>query len=380
MYQNMELNDINEDYKKSQARVSKLGPAKAKVETIKKEIKPLTRAIEDLLLKADRAKEDGDITVAQQADAELKKLKAELKIKADTLKKIEEVISKTESELDKHMESLKQMEQDNPEFLEHMNTVIAKKFSRKAHALQNEKKELASRNEQLAIVKEAAQKDHYVMNTLKGIEGYTKAIAQLSNSNDPNDIQKLSEAKAKLSARRNDLKAYFKGSISEEVINSLTGFSNIDKDIKANTRQIKGIDKSVANYRTALGELGYTLDDVPDKSVSFDSQGHAFVDISSSSNKDDSKALPPAEKPKWYQFIKRFKNWRNARKLENEKNESEPVIEEKPNSFKDSMKYDVVKDYEAKLEQELLRSAKAKNKGKAPVEKSSAESEHDEER
>ena len=44
------------------------------------------------------------------------------------------------------------------------------------------------------------------------------------------------------------------------------------------------------------------------------------------------------------------------------------------------MKYDVVKDYEAKLEQELLRNAKVKNKGKAPVEKSSAESEHDEER
>ena len=380
MYQNMELNDINEDYKKSQARVSKLGPAKEKVETLKKEIKSLTRDIEDLLLAKDRAQEDGDIATVQKIDPDLRILKAGLKARADTLKKIEEVISKTESELDKHMESLKQMEQDNPEFLEHMNTVIAKKFSRKAHALQNEKKELASRNEQLAIIKEAAQKDRYVMNTLKGIEHYTEIIEKYSDSKSSKRKKEVREAKAKLSDRRNDLKAYFKGSISEEVINSLTGFGNIDKDIKTNTRQIKGIDKSVANYRTALGELGYTLDDVPDKSVSFDSQGHAFVDISSSSNKDDSKALPPAEKPKWYQFIKRFKNWRNARKLENEKNESEPVIEEKPNSFKDSMKYDVVKDYEAKLEQELLRNAKVKNKGKAPVEKSSAESEHDEER
>ena len=358
----MELNDINEDYKKSQVKVSKLGPAKARVEALKQEIKPLTRAIEDLLLKQDRAKEDGDLATVQQADADLKTLKTELKAKANTLKKIEEVISKTEAELDKHMESLKQMEQDNPEFLEHMNTVIAKKFSRKANALKNEKKELTSRNAQLVVIKEAAKKDPYVMNTLKGIEGYTKAIEQLANSKDPNDLQKLSEAKSKLKDRRNDLKTYFKGSISEEVINSLTGFSNIDKDIKANTRQIKGIDKSVANYRTALGELGYTLDDVPSHNISFDTQGNSFVDISSSSDKDSNKSLPPAEKPKWYQFIKRFKNWRNSKRLEAESENAAPTNEEKPNKFKDSMKYDVVKDYEAKMEQDLLRNAKAKNK------------------
>ena len=368
MYQNMELNEINENYKKAQVRISKLGPAKAKIESLKKEIKPLTRTIEDLSLKKNRAQEDGDHAIVQQADSDLKKFKAELKMKSDTLKKLEEMISKAEAELDNHLESLKQMEQNNPEFLEHMNTVIAKKFSRKANALKNEKKELTSRNVQLEIIKEAAKKDPYVMNTLKGIDGYKKAIEQLSNSKDPNDIQKLSEAKSKLNDRRKDLKTYFKGSISDDVINSLSSFSNIDKDIKSNTRQIKGIDKSIANYRTALVELGYTLDDTPVHSVFFDSKGNAFTDIHNSfekeSDKNSNKALLPVEKPKWYQFIKRFKNWRNSKKIEAEnKLETEaPSNKEKPNKFRDSMKYDIVRDYEAKLEQDLLKNAKAQNK------------------
>ena len=366
MYQNMELNDINENYKKAQAKISKLGPVKAKVESLKQEIKPLTRAIEDLSLKRDRAQEDHDTATVKQAETDLKTLKAELKTKTDTLKKIEEMISKTQAELDTQLESLKQMEQDNPEFLEHINTVIAKKFSRKANALKNEKKELTSKNSQLTIIKDNAKKDSYVMNTLKGIEGYTKAIEQLSTSQDPADIQKLNEAKTKLNDRRKDLKTYFKGSISDDVINSLSGFSNIDKDIRSNTRQIKGIDKSIANYRTALGELGYTLDEIPTEKISFDSHGNSFTDIYSSSDKDPNKnhgkALPPAEKPKWYQFIKRLKNWHNSKNLEAEAMNETPPNMEKPNKFKDSMKYDVVKAYEEQIEKKLLGKAKAVNK------------------
>lgn len=354
----MELKDINENYKKSQIKVSKLGPAKAKVENLKKEIIPLVRKIEDLETVKRRAQEDKDEANVQKADKDLKAIKLELNSKKELLQKIESMILKTEAELDNHIKLLEDMEKDNPQLFEHMNEVIAKKFSRKVIALENEKKNLNSTNDQLSIIQNAAKKDPYIMNTLKGIEGYTKSIEQLSNSNDINDINKLNEAKRKLAARRNDLKIYFKDKISDEVINSLTSFNNISKSINSNNRQIKGINKNVSNYKTALNELGYTID-IPNGKTITDLSGKKILSSQIKDYNENEKILPPAEKPKWYQFIKRFKNWYNSKNIEPKQ---EIKSKQSSNNFKDSMKYDIIRDYESKLEKDLLQDAKAINK------------------
>lgn len=69
----------------------------------------------------------------------------------------------------------------------------------------------------------------------------------------------------------------------------------------------------------------------------------------------------PATQPKWYQFIKRFKNWVNRRRTERESMEQEPEEEnsnpsttsskasDKKTSFRDSMKYEVIRDYKNNL-------------------------------
>ena len=82
----------------------------------------------------------------------------------------------------------------------------------------------------------------------------------------------------------------------------------------------------------------------------------------------------PATQPKWYQFIKRFKNWVNRRRTERESMEQEPEEEnsnpsttsskasDKKTSFRDSMKYEVIRDYEKQFEENLLRNASQQNR------------------
>lgn len=276
---------------------------------------------------------------------------------------------------------------------------------------QQEKEALASKNEQLETVKAAAQKDPYVMNTLKGIEGYIKAIEAIESKGlvhdegfvpymDSQDKVDLTIAKEKLAMRRKDLATYFKGTISEEVINSITSYSNISRDIKSNVRQSKGIDKQIAHYEGALEKIGFIS---PREPISDELEPHASFSTSQilsgipiergegeslgasreSGNNDsrwitedenDGKNLPDVQ-PKWYQFVKRFKNWVNKRKADREFKEPEFFSREESSpksaesNFKDAMKYDIIKDYEAKLEQDLLKSAKAERKGKEEEER-----------
>ena len=70
----------------------------------------------------------------------------------------------------------------------------------------------------------------------------------------------------------------------------------------------------------------------------------------------------PATQPKWWQFVKRFKNWNAARKERNAEEEPAPVSQEDKQKFKNSMKYEVVRDYEEKMAADLLKQAKAQNR------------------
>lgn len=370
----MDLKNIDEEYKKSKQKIKVLDKVKQKIEELRKEITTLERKIEVLDREKVWAEQDNDEKKAEQIEENLKAPLAQLKDARNSLEKLQDTIKSAQQNLDKHFAELDK----NPELREHLNSVIGKKFSRQVLKKQQEKESLLSKNEQLETIKAAAQKDPYVMNTLKGIEGYLKAIEKIESKTlivDDNvavpfmnrqDETDVTVAKAKLEMRRKDLVTYFKGTISQEVIESLTSYDDISKQIKSNIRQSKGIDKQIANYESALENIGFT------SSRNFDENT-----INTTFTKEyysNPRNLPDTQ-PKWYQFIKRFSNWLNKRKvekrrldryastLEDEEFKASVDAEAKENSsFRDAMKYDIIRDYEAKLEQDLLKSAKAERK------------------
>ena len=73
-------------------------------------------------------------------------------------------------------------------------------------------------------------------------------------------------------------------------------------------------------------------------------------------------------------FVKRFKNWNAARKERNAEEEPAPVSKEDKQKFKNSMKYEVVRDYEEKMAADLLKQAKAQNRPQ--VDRENDEDEH----
>jgi len=389
----MDLEKLNEDYKNSKTKVEKSDKLRQKVEELRKEIKSLTRQIEDLDTAKARAEEDGDEKAVKQVEEDLKDPLAKLKSSKQSLEKLEKIIKDSQKAVDDKIDELSK----NPELKAHLNEVIGKRFSRQINHKQAEKEKLVSKNEQLETIKAAAQKDPYVMNTLKGIEGYLKKIDELKNKTlEGTDIPFMTAqdridvtvAETKLEMRRKDLATYFKGTISDEVINSITSYDGISKLMKSNVRQMKGIDKQIAHCEIALEHIGFISprgseveppvsgterpsENWIDESESgttpaIESENPNWIDENSNNN------LPDVQ-PKWYQFIKRFRNWLNKRSADRASRQSEDSninIEGESRSqenndrtnFKDSMKYDIIKDYEAKLEQDLLKSAKAERK------------------
>lgn len=361
----MELKEINEDYTRAKGKLIKLEPLKAEIENLKIEQKKLLREIEDLTIAKIRAQEDKDTKTVKKIEEDLKEPTKKLKLLKEQLEEKAASLQNAQKKVDSKIEELA----NNPALKEHLNTVIGKKFSRQILAKDAKKETLGKQNQEYEAIKAAAKKDPYVMNTLKGIEGYTAIIATINSAPLPRsqeDSVKLSQAQAKLEARRNDLKTYFKGSISEETILTLTSLNNIDTQIKSNTKQIKSIDKQIANYEGALEQIGFAS---PRKVPNIERTSPVVPDARTSSEegKDEKDSNLPATQPKWYQFIKRFKNWYNKRTYEPEQDqegtEQKQVPEkEKDSEFRTAMKYDIIKDYEAKLEQDLLKQAKTDRK------------------
>ena len=104
--------------------------------------------------------------------------------------------------------------------------------------------------------------------------------------------------------------------------------------------------------------------------------------IQNSGSKTADPITPPApstpEKPKWYQFIQRFKNWNKRRKqqalYEPELRTPEPApaqVTPEPstlepsterNEFLDSLKYQIMKDVVEQIETNNLKEAKKERK------------------
>lgn len=367
----MELENMDKAYARSKKALDKSGKFMTTLNALKNEVKALTRQIENINIEIIRAEEDGDKARVTTLKESLKTPKKELKEKKQQLERLETIVQKNQATVDEKMAELSQ----DPALKAHLNEIIGKKFSRQLVKIQKSKEEKLKQNETLSKIQEAAKQDPNVMYSLKEIEKYTKLVSKAQatiadNTKTPAEIaqaqQELPGLQTELNKARGDLARYFRGSISRDVIDKITSYENLGREIKANERQIKGFDKQIANYTTALQNIGL------ESSLREDQSSDRSDDSSSTTRTNAGRTAPstgtpptpnvPATQPKWWQFVKRFKNWNAARKERNAEEEPAPVSQEDKQKFKNSMKYEVVRDYEEKMAADLLKQAKAQNR------------------
>ena len=367
----MELENMDKAYARSKKALDKSGKFMTTLNALKNEVKALTRQIENINIEIIRAEEDGDKARVTTLKESLKTPKKELKEKKQQLERLETIVQKNQATVDEKMAELSQ----DPALKAHLNEIIGKKFSRQLVKIQKSKEEKLKQNETLSKIQEAAKQDPNVMYSLKEIEKYTKLVSKAQatiadTTKTPAEIDKahkeLPGLQTELNKARGDLARYFRGSISRDVIDKITSYENLGREIKANERQIKGFDKQIANYTTALQNIGL------ESSLREDQSSDRSDDSSSTTRTNAERTAPstgtsptpnvPATQPKWWQFVKRFKNWNAARKERNAEEEPAPVSQEDKQKFKNSMKYEVVRDYEEKMAADLLKQAKAQNR------------------
>ena len=370
----MELNEINESYKKSQIALKKVDTDKTKqiIEQRKKELIVLTDKLSDLKTEKQRAIRDKDKAREQNADNAIKQATEEIKRVKTNLGKLHDLIAKSKTNVDNQLKAIEDMAKTNPDLKKQLDEAIKVKFGRELKRKEAEKAKISEKLSALQTIKAEAEKNPNIMHLIMNIEdGYTLIAEQQKILDDPktSDSEK-NVANMKIKAFNTQLETYkanlakhFKGKIKREDIDSIKSYSGLNREVKSLDRQVKGIDKQINNYTTAIGNIEHQM---------------------TTPESGDAGLPAPITKPKWYQFIKRFKNWlqnrkeqKEARKKEEESEFDIPLEEEPEQSpeqeqeqeqkqeqdkFKDSLKFDVVRDYTEKLGQEYLKQAKQANK------------------
>lgn len=415
----MEINDFNDSYKKQSSKAKRLDSEKTKntIDALRRQVVELTDAIEDLETKKTRAERDKNTAGVKEAEQELKAKKAELKKVQAKLTKIENSLNQAKTTVDNYIDQIAQLSQNNPELKAQLDAAIKTKFERAVARNNSEIEKIEKQVEPLKIIKNAAQKDPQVSHILLGMEEdyknmeFLQALSEKGNKS-PKELEEIQEKIAEFSkqreAKKSKLAAYFKGTISKADIDRITYLEDLDKEINSSDRKIARLNNQNANYETALKNLGEATQEQtsPQKTSILNRirpgqgvqpvqgvrpvqptqvQSAQFAQQSQLDSADSSGL--PATKPKWYQFIKRFKNYRQRKAIEKaqkqaqagengqqDPTQADPTQALDSKSFKDALKYDVVRDYKDRLEHEYLKNAKAQNKAaKAAAEKDADE-------
>ncbi len=371
----MEMKKINDEYVK----------LKADMEKFRNDIKKLKndarlKKIEQKRKEADleEAQLNGDKSAEKSARSELKKVTDEIEqIKKDANDKMENVKA-IQKKINDRIKEIK----ENPEMKKHLESVMAKKYDRKLNNLKKEKEEVEEKKEKLKAVNELVNKHPSLGNNLKGIITATKDIEKLTEELkklDPKDKARrdeinnklLPDARAKLANNKSSFMSYVSkhnmkitdkdieelanGNIVLDKSGNVNLNDTLNKNISSLTRQSKGYDKSIRNYQKALESIeNYKNYIKPEKQKN--DEGKTTGDGEKTTESVTAETATD-EKPKWYQFIKRFKNWNEKRKQQAlpEPTKTENEIK---NEFKNSLKYDIVKDMVKQMETDDLKEAK----------------------
>lgn len=325
------------------------------------------------------SKKIGNVANEKIAQTELKIIDDELKVVQDETIKKKDAMKRLQIKVNIRMDEIK----ENPEMKQHLNEVMQKKYSRKISKLEKEKDETIEKRDRLKNLRQLVTEHPSLGNNLKGVLGAQKEITDLKkelddmkikvgtglvsykNPNRANEIINtlLPQAKSKMLNNKTSLMAYIsknKLNITEKDIEELAerGLSidskgkidintTMDKNIGTLNRQIKGYDKSIKNHQIALDS----------------------IEKEEQSLTNESSSISTQNKQKWYQvLVQRVKNWYEGKSRQAlpepkiPKQTPEVVKNNENNSFRESLKFDVVKDTVDKEVSENLKQAKEKRK------------------
>ena len=371
----MSLENINNEYLK----------LKSQIEKTKKEVEALEQKTNDLaddkilwraqLIEAQRKGSKADEEVARK---EIEKIDGEIKKVEDEVTAKKEDMVTAQSRIEMKIISLKK---DSPDMQKHINSVLKTKYSRKLAKEEKELAELEGKRDRLLELLQLISDHPSLKNNLNGILTATNEIKKLNNEleslteiqpdgsvkfKDPtrcNEIKNtlIPQAEAKLSKNKTPLMEYInKNNLNikeediDEVANNgvLDSKGNVDLNATMNKRlsvlnkQIRGKNKSIANYQIFLENSLQEYNDIKHEET------QAMINVNSE------------DKPRWWHFIKRIKNWNENRKMKKEEQKADHSVEQadfhksEENPFKDSLKYEIVKEMVDRIEKEEMKAAK----------------------
>lgn len=383
----MELNEkLNQDYNKDKKIYQKTQRLQATVKNLEQQLKILKREWQDAKLKETRAKEDGDVATEKEAQAEAATKIKEIEEAQAKLNLIREVITKNKNKVDGYIQELKK----DPEFEEHVNDILEKRYNRQlAKAIKEQN--------QVNTILDLCQKHPTLSNNLKGMisaqEELDKLNKEIETLDAEKDKDKLDEIKGKIDAafgKKNKNMDLFMDfctknnlNIDREFLDNLVSEKGFAHDKQGNIKLektlkniSKGYEKRVLAYQVAISKVPGAkineenhelLGEGPEEPETQDTQDTLATTVLKKLNADPMKhggvrsSQPPAKKYKWWEFRKRLQDWHARRKAEKQKTEpgQEPEESGKTSSekFRNSYKYDVVKDYVDKQEQEIYKQA-----------------------
>lgn len=339
----------------------KLEEKKKRVTQLEREVTELAeskRDKEEQIRLIDRGVIAGDKKVLSK---ELQDTKKELKTKEEETKKIKAEIVPLQKSIDAAIAKIK----DNPEMKVQLEGAISQKVKDDLEKKKKAKETLANKQkgfQTLAKDRPAELKAFYKAGKL--VEELKKELKSLARKDDSGVITYanparaaeinntlLPDANAALVATKKTILNYVKRKkikLDEQDIeafsykNALGKNGKLDIDATLN-KQVKTLDKKIARIDEKIAHL-QTL-----------SEATRREDEGRESGEEGGNG---GENPKWWQFIKRFKNWNMRRKQEKladefERDDDEETRDsedsereensEQDNDFKESLKYDIFK-------------------------------------
>ena len=250
-----------------------------------------------------------------------------------------------------------------------------------------------------------------IMNSTLEIDKLKKQIDDLKKAN-PIDTKKIADLTTQISqlevkiTKNKDLLMGIRGldfkdeDLKELLDNGIVVNKNGKIDLAATlnnrraqlNRQVKKYTKSIAEHEKALETLGRSTSEqtssepgqhqsptrITRTEPAQDSNSEQSHETENSSEpaqeEEEQEASEQEEKPKWYQFVKRFKMWNEKRKqkaLPEAEQPEAPTPEnntQPKNNFKNALKYDIVKDLYKQADKQALKDARSKRKEEASFE------------
>ena len=361
----MELNDkLDQKYNSDKKSYEKISKLKEHVKKANHQIKQLTRAKEDAEINKRRAIEDKDKAAEENADAAIKIAEQEIeKLKAN-VNKMKEILKKSMEKVDSYIEELSK----DPEFSAHINSIIEKRYNRKLKKYNKEK-------EQVDLMINLVKNHPTLENNLKGMIRATERVKELDDelkSLDPvkdkkrideiNNIELPTAMSKKSSNEKMFMDFCIKNNVEidkdflDKLVEEQQFSHNKNDDIRvARTLKniSKGYDKRIAVYEKAIEKIPGAK--IYEENV----QKHEPTQYSEerNSNNLDAEDKHPAKKFKWWEFRKRFRDWKERRNVKKIEKDNSGRTRESSEKFRDSYKYDIVKDYVDKKEEKIFKEA-----------------------